>query len=108
VCHQRSPGFLAEFRASYEHGTLDESGAATFAGHGAKRYVTSDEHTHAEYFVDAETGMPLGSIKRFDVLSPGPGRLQGQGPNGTFTATTVVDSLQQLAPTPAARAALAG
>jgi hypothetical protein len=51
--------------------------------------------------------MPLGSVERFAVLS-GAHPKRGEGPNGTFTATTTVDALQQLPPTRANLAKLEG
>jgi hypothetical protein len=102
-----APGFIEEFRARYERGTLDESGTAGFNGRPARRYVVDEGRNRYEYYLDAETGMPLGSVERFAVLSPGPGQ-PAEGPNGTFTATTVVDTLEQLPPTPANLRRLSG
>jgi hypothetical protein len=97
----RAAGFVEEFRKRYERGTLDESGTATFNGRPAKRYVVDEDRTRREYFIDAETGMPLGSVERFAVLTAKPGEpVKGRGPSGTFTATTTVRALEQLPPTP--------
>ncbi|WP_028064901.1 hypothetical protein [Solirubrobacter soli] len=96
----REPGFVEEFRKRYERGTLDQSDTTTFNGRHARRYVVDEGRNRAEYFIDAESGMPLGSIEEFAVLSPGPGQ-PATGPNGTFTATTVVDAIEQLPATPA-------
>jgi len=105
----REPGFVEEFRKRYEGGTLDDSGTTTFNGRPARRYVVDEERKRAEYFLDAETGMPLGSIEEFAVyqLQPGEG-LRGAKPNGTFTATTIVDALEQLPATPENRSKLDG
>ena len=80
------PGFLANFRKAYENGRLDESGDARFAGRAAKRYVVTDRYgSRSEYFLDAETGMPLGSRQRMVIYSAeiGPDRTPELGkPNG--------------------------
>jgi hypothetical protein len=103
------PSFVEEFRKRYERGTLDESGTTTFNGRPARRYVVDEERKRAEYFLDAETGMPLGSVERFAVYQPQPNaKLEGAQPNGTFTATTTVDALEQLPATPANLSKLSG
>jgi hypothetical protein len=102
----REPSFVEEFRKRYERGTLDESGTTTFKGRPARRYVVEEERSRSEYFLDAETGMPLGSVETFAVHQPEPG--EATGPNGTFTATTVVDALEQLPATPANLGKLSG
>ncbi len=98
---RRAPGFVEEFRRRYQRGTLDESGTTTFNGRPARKYVVGKERTRREYFIDAETGLPLGSVERFAILTPAPGKpVKGQRPNGTFTATTTVKALEQLPATP--------
>ena len=89
---ERESGFIEEFRKRYEGGTLDESGTATFDGRPARRYVFSDEDGNLhEFFLDAETGLPLGAIETFTARSRGA---------GTFIVTTRVRALEQLPPTP--------
>jgi hypothetical protein len=103
----RAPGFVEEFRERYERGTLDESGTATFAGRPARRYVVEEQRNRAEYFIDAQTGLPLGSVEVYAVLTPGPGQ-PATGPNGTFTATTTVEAIEQLPATPENLSELSG
>ena len=96
----RESGFIEEFRQRYEGGKLDESGTATFDGVPARRYVFHDEDGNLhEFFLDAETGLPLGAIETFQVRSRG---------GGTFIVTTRVEALEQLPPTPENLAKLAG
>jgi hypothetical protein len=105
----REPSFIDEFRKRYERGTLDEGGTTTFNGRPARRYVVDEQRNRAEYFLDAETGMPLGSIEQFAVYQPQRGQpLKGATPNGTFTATIVVDAIEQLPATPANLGKLSG
>ena len=70
------PGFLNDFRKAYESGRLDESGDARFAGRAAKRYIVTERDNVSEYYLDAETGMPLGSRQRMVTYAPkiGPDR----------------------------------
>jgi hypothetical protein len=104
-----APDFVSEFRKRYERGTLDESATATFNGRPARKYVIDEDRNHAEYFLDADTGMPLGSVERFAVYSPTSGEsIKGKGPNGSFTATTIVDAIEQLPATPANLGKLSG
>ena len=62
-----------------------------------------DRDNRAEYFLDAETGMPLGSRQVFAMyeprIAPG-GRLSMGKLTGTATYTVTVDALEQLPPTP--------
>ena len=110
---RRSIGFLAEFRRDYERGKLDESGAAEFAGRPATRYVvdTPEPGNSAEYFLDAETGMPLGSRLVFGMhepkRAPGGGLRSGKL-IGSATYVVTVDALEQLPPTPENLAKLTG
>jgi hypothetical protein len=106
------PGFLTNFRRAYESGRLDESGDARFAGRAAKRYVVVDRYGgRSEYFLDAETGAPLGSSQRMVMFAPkiGPDRRPAVGkPNGYLFLTETVEALQQLPPTPENLAKLSG
>ena len=59
--------FVADFRARYERGVLDDDGTTTFAGRPARRYVVNDPQIarqREEFYLDAETAAPLGSIFR--------------------------------------------
>jgi hypothetical protein len=106
---QYPPDFVEGFRTRYERGTLKEDGTTTFNRRPAKRYVADGKRTSTVYFVDAETGVPLGSVETFAVLEPKPDQaLQHQAPNGTFTATTTVEAIEQLPATPANLGALSG
>jgi hypothetical protein len=106
---QLPPDFIAEFRLRYERGTLDASGTTTFDGRHARRYVVDEGRNRHEYFLDAETGMPLGSFERFAVYQGEAGEpVKGARPNGTFTARTTVDTLERLPATPANLAKLDG
>jgi hypothetical protein len=110
---RRATGFLAEFRSDYETGRLDESGEAVFNGRPAKRYVVVEKEgeSRGEYFLDAETGMPLGSrrtgaLYRSDI---GADRRPKLGPKiGTLTDVTTVDALEQLPATPENEKQLSG
>jgi hypothetical protein len=98
------PGFLTNFRKAYESGRLDESGDARFAGRAAKRYVVRERDNVSEYFLDAETGEPLGSRQRLALYRAriGPHRRPLAGkPMGYMEITETVEALQQLPPTPA-------
>ena len=97
------PGFLAAFRKAYENGTLDESGDTRFAGRAAKRYVVEDHGNVSEYFLDTETGMPLGSRRRQVMYSAelGADRRPTMGARSGFHLTVeTVEALEQLPPTP--------
>jgi hypothetical protein len=99
-----APSFLATFRKAYENGQLDESGETSFAGRAAKRYVVVDRYGgRSEYFIDAETGMPLGSRQKLVMYSVriGPDRRpRPDKPNGHVLLTETVEALEQLPPTP--------
>lgn len=98
-----TPGFLATFRKAYENGTLDESGEARFAGRAAKRYVVRERDNVSEYFLDAETGEPLGSRQRLALYKAEIGRDRrptAGKPMGHMEITETVEALQQLPPTP--------
>ena len=97
------PGFLNDFRKAYESGRLDESGDARFAGRAAKRYIVTERDNVSEYFLDAETGMPLGSRQRMVTYAPeiGPDRRPTLGkPIGFLEITETVKALEQLPSTP--------
>ena len=68
---------------------LDESGDATLRRPAPrKRYVVVDKHGgRAEYFLDAETGMPLGSRQKLVTYSVEIGPDRRPAPGGRRTAT---------------------
>lgn len=110
---RRATGFLAEFRSDYERGRLGDGGETTFNGRPAKRYVVDWKvgESRAEYFLDADTGMPLGSRQSGGLYRAeiGPdGRLKPGPKFGTSTAVTTVDALEQLPSTPENEKKLSG
>lgn len=105
--------FLTQFRTAYRSGKLDEGGDTRFAGRPAKRYVVTSPNTRnrAEYFIDAETGMPLGSRDRLEAFAPeiGPDRRPRAGKSvGFHVQETLVEAIEQLPPTPENVAKLSG
>ncbi|MBE2319660.1 hypothetical protein DVA67_027070 [Solirubrobacter sp. CPCC 204708] len=91
---QHAPGFLREFRQAYERGALDPAGDTTFNGRAAKRYIVTWDRSRAEYFIDADTGTPLGSRSVMAIY--GPDRTSQIGEQRT---TVVVEALESLPPT---------
>jgi hypothetical protein len=104
--------FVTAFRARYENGDLRDTGAATFNGKPARRYLVQrparrlptkltrlpyvvTRASLEEYFLDPDTGLPRGSIVR-DVT---------RRPDGSVLAesryTTTVARIDRLKPTPA-------
>lgn len=108
-------GFLTNFTVAYRRGTLDRRGPATFGGRPAQRYVVARgwlDHPET-FYVDAETGTPLGSTQSFSShsasqLKIGPDRkLHPTGkPDARTSITTTVEALDELPPTPQNRARL--
>lgn len=100
----RMSDFVTSFRRDYERGHLDESGDVTFAGRPARRYVVASAEAREEYYLDAETGAPLGS-KRVHTMhevragEDGTPRPERGTPSGTATYVTVVEALDHLPPT---------
>jgi hypothetical protein len=98
-------GMVAQYRVFYERGKLRDEGAATFAGHAARRYATdlsgqpgdaSARQVRAEYYLDAQTGAPLGAV------------VQGRDDKGTFRFVETVEAIDHLPPTPENLAKLGG
>ncbi len=113
-------GFVAEFRARYERGVLDESGPTTFMGRSARRYVVEGSASRLggreQYFLDAATGAPLGMMTEMTVLKPEPivdgkpvkpgerfpaSALTTGEPLGTMRHTTIVERIEHLPATDA-------
>ena len=96
-------GFVAEFRARYERGVLDESGPTTFMGHSARRYVVEGSASRLggreQYFLDAATGAPLGMVTEITILKPE--AIATGAPLGTMRHTTVVERIEHLPATDA-------
>jgi hypothetical protein len=97
-------GFVQEFRRSYERGDLDEATDVEFAGRPARRYVVAAQGPperrpptpeHA-YYVDRETGAPLGSTTTFRMAFT-----DGNGPAVPTTMRWVqtVEAIERLEPT---------
>src|SRR5262249_37043946 len=97
---QTESDFVAAFRRRYEHHALRDAGETTFAGRRARAYEGTDAAkpipgelrppaTKETYYLDAETGDPLGSTRTIGV-----------GP-GAFRTTEVVERLERLPLTPA-------
>lgn len=110
-------GFVARFRRSYERGTLDPAGDVTFAGRPARRFVIAatpggkvigDDGKgttrmtmpgpRIEYFVDRDTGAPLGSISAMRT-SMANGKTTGS--TGTWRTVQTVERIERLDPTAA-------
>jgi hypothetical protein len=78
--------FIATFRSRYAEDGLKDAGETTFAGKAAQRYIVRGRRGgRDEYYLDRETGLPLGMVNR--------------GPH--LVVTTTVDTLERLEPTPA-------
>lgn len=104
--------FVGDFRKRYERGALDDTGTTTFAGRAARRYVVDGQPpvgpgpgaAREEYFLDAETGAPLGSVMTHRLYKPQlvDGKLIRRGKlDGTLRSTQVIDRLERLPATPA-------
>jgi|GEM_PF-5072587 len=106
-------GFVEQFRRLYERGQLDPGGDASFAGRPAQRYVVSAEQNTPKivsdgrtvdappsmagpeqaFYVDRETGEPLGFTS---VM-----RVNGSGPAASeLRYVETVTKIERLAPTP--------
>lgn len=119
-----SSGFLVNFRRDYERGRLDQSSEVTFAGRPARRYVVTRQDARGgaggppppeteEYYLDAETGAPLGSRQVFTMYQPLLGkdhkvRPDHDRPSSKHSHVTTVDALEHLPPTPENLAKLSG
>lgn len=104
--------FVDDFRKRYERGALDDTGTTTFAGRAARRYVVDGQPpvgpgpgaAREEYFLDAETGAPLGSVMTRRLYKPQlvDGKLIRRGTlDGTLRSTQVIDRIERLPATPA-------
>ncbi|RKQ88245.1 hypothetical protein C8N24_6287 [Solirubrobacter pauli] len=96
VSAQRQAGFLADFRANAEKGTPDPT-PTVFADRPALRYhVRQDDGTRTaiptperSYYVDRDTGRPLGMTSRFRL-----------NPDQVLSSTQTVEAIEELDPTP--------
>ncbi len=106
--------FVADFRARYERGVLDEAGDTTFEGRPARRYVVRHRGVSVpgrpglagaskeEYFVDRSSGEPLGSIfssTLHELEAVEDGRPVA-GRESTVRFIQVVDTIERLPATP--------
>lgn len=108
VIAQQQAGFVEEFRTRYEDGELDPAGDVQFAGRPARRYLVPDQAdspgphppgAQQAYYIDRETGAPLGYTS---TLPMGSIRTPQAGPQ-PFTVRYVltVRTIKRLEPTPA-------
>lgn len=95
VSAQRQAGFLAEFRRNAEQGQLDPA-PAEFAGRPALRYRAGGgggdpvrPEPVRSYYVDRETGKPLGMTTRWRI-----------NPDQVLHTTQTVEAIEELDPTP--------
>lgn len=103
--------FVDDFRKRYERGVLDDTGTTTFAGRAARRYVVDGQPPvgpgpgadREEYFLDPETGAPLGSVMTRRLYKPQlvGGKLVRGEFVGTDRSTQVIDRIERLPATPA-------
>jgi hypothetical protein len=119
---QTESNFVAAFRRRYETHALRDAGETTFAGHRARAYevtdaaapspgVTRPPSTTETYYVDAETGDPLGSSRVMALYEPkiGPDGKpipSTEHQNGEMRVTEVVERLERLPLSPGNRAKL--
>lgn len=104
-------GFIDEFRRDYEGGDLLPGGDVTFAGRPAQRYTRTQivrardqdgkllkktfEGPTTTYYIDRETGDPLGSTS-----DDGPGQMQlPGGKTVNLTSKRIVREIEWLPPT---------
>jgi hypothetical protein len=93
--------FVTQFRSRYERGQLDPGGTTTFDGRAAQRYVVRGPAStdRIEYYVDAETGEPLGSVRVAAIYAPkltkGGGLTEGRL-EGRIRTTETVETLERL------------
>jgi hypothetical protein len=107
--------FVSDFRSRYERGVLDDTGDATFEGRPARRYVVKHPGVHVadrpelvgasteEFFVDASSGAPLGSIFTSTVYAA-EGVKDGKpvlGRRSTLRFIQTVEKIERLPATPA-------
>lgn len=93
---------VTDFRKAYAKDGLTEMGPTTFEGRGAVRFAlpergerlpTGEVTTSRDFFVDPDTGAPLGS--RY-ALAPVD---QPNAPDVRYTTITEIDRFERLAPT---------
>lgn len=107
--------FIAAFRRRYESHALRDAGETTFAGRRARAYEVTDAAsptpgvprppaTTETYYLDAETGDPLGSTRTMALYEPklGPDHkvVPSNVQTGEMRVTEVVDRLERLPLTP--------
>ncbi|MEA2149343.1 MAG: hypothetical protein QOD69_1173 [Solirubrobacteraceae bacterium] len=115
IIAQSRRDFVDDFRSRYEHGVLDDTGDTTFMGRPARRYVVTPPATRVpggtgpvdpsteEFFVDASSGAPLGSIFTTSMYAA-EGVKDGKpvaGRRSTVRFIQVVDTIERLPATPA-------
>jgi hypothetical protein len=100
--------FVASFRRRYADHKLRDDGETTFAGRPARAYaVTDPDPGNSEtYYLDPQTGDPLGSIRTYAIyktkIGPDHKPTAGLGPKaGEARYTEVVNRLEHLPLTPA-------
>jgi hypothetical protein len=112
---QTESDFVAAFRRRYEKHALRDAGETTFAGHRARAYVVTDALNPSPgvmrppastetYYIDAETGDPLGSTQTLALYEPKIGPDHKPVPStvrsGEMRITEIVERLERLALTP--------
>jgi hypothetical protein len=113
---QVESNFVAAFRRRYEKHALRDAGATTFGGRRARAYEVTDAAsplpglprppaTTETYYIDAETGDPLGSTHTLALYEPelGPDRKpipSTEHQSGEMRVTEVVERLERLPLTP--------
>jgi hypothetical protein len=104
---QTENNFVDAFRRRYAKHTLRDAGATTFDGRPARAYaVTDPDPGNSEtYYLDPETGDPLGSIRTYALykaeLGPDDKPVVTKTKAGEARYTEVVNRLEHLPLTPA-------
>jgi hypothetical protein len=75
--------------STWRSAPMDAGGEADFHGRSARRYVVTVEDVREEFYLDAESGFPVGS--KFSFTSTGPG-----GEQHIDTEVTTVEALEHL------------
>jgi hypothetical protein len=108
VIRQQQAGLIEDFRRRYKEGRLDPSGDQNFAGRPAQRYLVTP---HVEtigggrvpfeprqyFYVDRETGLPLGYTSTLPVAMPAGA---GVAAPGSTRYVQTVGTIKHLEPTP--------
>jgi hypothetical protein len=104
---QTENNFVDSFRRRYANHTLRDAGETTFAGRRARAYVVTDPDpgNSETYYLDPESGDPLGSIRSYAVydtrIGPDHKPVPGLGPKmGEARFTEIVNRLEHLPLTP--------